>query len=686
MKPMNFLAVKLACLLILGILSGYVLNIGPTLAIVTSAISVVLLAISFLFSRGKSVLFGICAAITTLSAGILSYALSSELHHEGHYNNVHISQMQLWHLKIRGIEKPTPFSSVYRARVLSLDQNPARGSIQLRIKRSDSVNLNLDDEILVWGSAREITPALNPYQWDYAQYLEKRNIYLQLHTSSPYLHTLNSSPKTLRGWASGLRKTLLNKLHETGIPERELSIVKAMLLGERADVSPETFDAYRKAGAIHILAISGLHVGIILLLLRFLLQPLTRLPGGKQVALTLSVILLWGYALLAGFGPSVIRAVAMFSFLAYSLFLNRVTHGYNTLALSLLFLLLLINPLLIFEVGFQMSYAAVGGILWIYPVLVRKWQPRVLIAKRIWQVAAVSLSAQLGVFPISLFYFHQFPGLFMVSSLVVIPFLGLILGTGFAVSLLALINQLPQLLVDFYGSAIYYLNEFIAWISGMDSFHFENLPFGPLELALTYLLIFCLIRMLQKPGAKWVRLTLASFLMIQLCGIFYAWDTGNTSRLIIGHQYGDPILISQNGKQLTTHTSAKTIYPHTLKNYKLGARTRAYKEYPLKNSYVINGESLIRLDSSLLVLSEKEIDYLWLTHSPRINLDRYLAAYSPKKIIADGSSPPYLVDRWRQSARSSNIPFHYTGRDGAFEFRSQPSPNERRASISSTVD
>ena len=128
------------------------------------------------------------------------------------------------------------------------------------------------------------------------------------------------------------------------------------------------------------------------------------------------------------------------------------------------------------------------------------------------------------------------------------------------------------------------------------------------------------------------------------------------------------MMIEQEGKQLKAYVRKGKIYPSFVRNYQLDARTREFEERTLKNSYLINGKSLIRLDSNLILLTDKEIDYLWLTHSPKINLDRYLAFYNPKQIIADGSSPPYMVNRWQQSARLRNIPFHYTGRDGAFEF------------------
>jgi competence protein ComEC len=669
MKPLDFLAVKLALLLISGILLGYAININPLLSLLVALASTAALGIAHFLSKSRSIVFGLGAVLTTISTGLLSYSLSPEINHRGHYAENDISKEQLWQLKIQSAGKHTSFYRVYVARVLSLDQKPARGRIQLRIKLADSPLLKIDDELLVWGSAQKIPRPLNPYHWDYAQYLENRNIYHQIRTPASYVYLLPSANTTLRGWASDLRKTLIIKLEETGMEQRELSVVKAILLGERAAISAETFDSYRKAGAIHILAISGLHVGVILLLLRLILYPLNRLPGGRKISLAISVFLLWGYALLAGFGPSVIRAVAMFSFFAYSLFLNRLTYGYNTLALSLLFLVLVINPLLIFEVGFQMSYAAVGAIIWIYPVLMRTWKPSLPIIKQIWQVAAVSLAAQLGVLPVSLFYFHQFPGLFLLSSLVIIPFLGLILGSGFALSFLALINRLPDLFVEGYQQLIFFLNEFIAWVSGIKFFQLEDLPFGLLELAFSYLLIYFFISTLRKPNQPRLHRGLIVFLLIQFCGIYQVWKTNNNERLIIGHQYGESLLIKQEGATLKAYSSSKTLHPAFLRNYRLGARVKEVKQESLKNHYYLNEEFLIRLDSSQLQLRKHDIDYLWLTYSPKINLDRYLAYCSPRQIIADGSNPPYLIKRWEESAQSRNIPFHYTGKDGAFEFK-----------------
>ena len=133
----------------------------------------------------------------------------------------------------------------------------------------------------------------------------------------------------------------------------------------------------------------------------------------------------------------------MFSFVAYALYLNRPSNTFNILALSMFFILLLFNPMLLFQVGFQMSYAAVFAIVWVYPMLQRSWYPKNKIIRKIWQLLSVSIAAQLGVLPISLFYFHQFPGLFFISNLLVVPFLGILLAGGILVLVLGFQTPYP---------------------------------------------------------------------------------------------------------------------------------------------------------------------------------------------------------------------------------------------------
>jgi competence protein ComEC len=166
-----------------------------------------------------------------------------------------------------------------------------------------------------------------------------------------------------------------------------------LLLGQRQDISKELLTDYQKAGAIHILAVSGLHVGVLLWMLSFLFQPIERLPYGKFLKAIVIVLLLWGFAFIAGLSASVVRAVTMFTFLAIGQSFQR-KHVVTYSLIASMFFLLLIKPMFIFDVGFQLSYLAVFGIVWLQPKLYAVWKPTFTWVHFFWQLCTVSIAAQ----------------------------------------------------------------------------------------------------------------------------------------------------------------------------------------------------------------------------------------------------------------------------------------------------
>jgi len=264
------------------------------------------------------------------------------------------------------------------------------------------------------------------------------------------------------------------------------------LLGQRQDISKEIYNSYTKAGAIHILAVSGLHVGIILLLLNFVFKPIEYVKHGKVYKTIILVLILWSFAVIAGLSASVVRAVSMFTIVAIAMNLNRPTNVYNTLAISMFFLLLF-KPTFLFDVGFQLSYLAVFAIVIIQPMLYNLWRPKYFLFKFLWGIFTVTIAAQFGIIPVSLFYFHQFPGLFFISNLVIIPFLGTILGFGIIIIGLSLLNILPEFLAAIYGNIIGLMNTFVGWVSNQESFLFKNISFNIEQVFISYLLLILII-------------------------------------------------------------------------------------------------------------------------------------------------------------------------------------------------
>ena len=321
----------------------------------------------------------------------------------------------------------------------------------MNIEKSHSTKpLKVDAIYITKTKFKDLINPLNPNQFNYKSYLEKKYIYHQIFTSEPSLLKTKTTNLTLFGIANNIRTHINGKLKLHNFKPDELAIINALLLGQRQDISEEVYTSYTNAGVIHILAISGLHIGLILLILEFIFKPVTRIKHGKLINAILLVSIMWSFAIIAGLSASVTRAVTMFSIVAISKNLERPTNIYNTLAISAL-IIILFKPMFLFDVGFQLSYLAVFAIVAIDPLLYKLWKTKYWLLDNLWHTLTVTISAQFGIIPLSLFYFHQFPGLFFLSNLVIIPILSYILGAGIGIMLLAVLNILPRFIATSYG-------------------------------------------------------------------------------------------------------------------------------------------------------------------------------------------------------------------------------------------
>lgn len=612
--------------------------------------------------------FEVLTLFVTVCLGVFVVGISMYRGMSHHYTELDLNKNKVWHLKVREVLKPNTFSQRYVVNIISVDNKNTTGKSLFSIPvDSTLMNVQVDDEFLVYAKPDSIRPSLNPHQFDYKNYLEKQGIQHQIKVDPSFIIKRISGQKTLFGLASNFREDIISKLKQKNFGKEELGVIQALVLGKRDDISEAIYNNYKNAGAVHILAVSGLHVGIVLFLLEFLLLPLERLPKGKTLKLITVVLLLWGYAFVAGLSPSIVRAVTMFSFVAYAMYLNRPTNSFNIVALSMLFILL-VKPLFVFQVGFQMSYAAVFAIIWIYPKLQKFWFPQNIIVRKIWQLLSVSVAAQLGVLPISLFYFHQFPALFFISNVLIIPFLGLILGFGILVIVLALVGFLPQFLVDSFNWFIKMMNSIIGWVAQKEGFIIKNIPFDAVELILGYLIIIGLVVFLSKP--KW------KTALFVFCGvsIFQGWNFWNQVRVhqkemvVLAHRSRNTLLLHQNGNSLSIITSDSANIGNIASNYAIAEQIQKTDTLKLKNSYLIGSKNLFVVDSSAILPLEACPDYLLLTESPKLNLERLLDSIKPKNIIADGSNYPSLIYKWKQTCKQKEIPFHYTGEKGFYVF------------------
>ncbi|CAM4308573.1 ComEC/Rec2 family competence protein [Gillisia limnaea] len=675
----NATLIKIAISLIAGIVLGFYFKF-PVPSLVAFGM---LLFIAFIFSFFRArklffqdIFFGINCALIFLFLGFLSTSLHLPENDPNHYlhqvsKNPSVSGERLI-AEVTEKLKPGLFQDKYIVSVKSIQDKKASGKILLNITRTPEVQEFQPGNLLALPfRVSNINTPLNPHQFNYRAYMANLGVYGQLNLNRNEVLKMELSNSGIRSIAGQVRNKIISELRRHEFAPQELAIIQALLLGQRQDISPEIYSNYAAAGVIHILAVSGLHVGIILLLLNHLLKPVERIRYGKPIKAILLIFLLWGFALLAGLSPSVVRAVSMFSFIAIAMQLNRRSSVLNALFTSLIFLLL-INPYFIFQVGFQLSYAAVLSIVLIQPHLFGLFTPRYRLVKYMWGILTVTIAAQIGVLPLSLFYFHQFPGLFFVSNLVILPFLGLLLGLGILVMLLAVVGLLPAFLTRVYGEMIELLNEFVSFIASKEDFLFQEIYFSALLLLASYLLVFSFVFLLKKFNYNNIVFLLIATGILQI-GFIYEKNSAKTEEGIIFHKSRNSILGEKTEHQLVLHHNLDTsaASQNLIKDFKTGRNIQHIREIPLKNLYQIAGKTIFVIDSSgVFDITGLNPQVVLLINSPRINLDRLLTHLNPEILIADGSNYPSYMSRWQKTGLQKNIPFHATGEKGAFIFYS----------------
>ncbi len=675
-SPLNFTIIKILIAFVFGILLAHFNTIPLAGALNYLLISFALFLISFVVNKNrikKSVWFGILAMLFTSSLGLFSYHLHDQRHYKNHYTNYLKTETPNGSfylvLNIREQLKPSKFYDKYIAEAHQINTHNSFGIILLNIKKNDLYDqLQIDDQIALKSTFSELPSPTNPYQFDYKNHLEQRDIYKQISTSYDQISLLRSYPSSINGYAAAFRDHIKVKLNKAGFKGDEQAVMNALLLGQRQDIDNELYEAYARAGVIHILAVSGLHVGIILLILNEILKPIKYLKHGRIIKALTIIIGLWCFAVITGLSPSVTRAVTMFSLLTIAMHLKRPTNTYNTLAISA-FILLLVDPKNLFKVGFQMSYLAVLSIVFFHPLLSKLWHTKNRVMKFIWNTFTVTISAQLGVLPLSLYYFHQFPGLFFVANLVIVPLLGLILSIGILTITLSLLNSLPHWLSTLYQRMIYHLNTFVTFISEQQQFIITNISFDFIEVISLYLFIICAGLYIIKRSYKRIKILLISIILLQ--GIFILLKLKyKNERLVIFHKTRETIIAIDYHSSLYVYKdfdSSIVEVPKCISDYQIGNHIKNTYENSLQSAFKFRNHSLLIVDS-LAIYNIKSLkpDFILLRNSPKINLDRLIDTIKPIKIIADGSNYRTYIERWKLTCRKRKLPFHYTGEKGAF--------------------
>lgn len=542
-----------------------------------------------------------------------------------------------------------------------------------------------------------VPPPKNPNEFDFRKYLSFHLIHQQAFLRSNNWKILEkSSDYSIVKTAHNIREILINTLKQKGLKEKELAVASALILGYKDDIDAQLKSAYSSAGAMHVLAVSGLHVGIIFMIFNLLLKFLDKWKWGRIVKGLLLVLILWCYALITGLSPSVMRAATMFSFVVFAKTLDRNSSFFNTLAASA-FVLLIYNPLLIMEVGFQLSYLAVIGIVIIQPWVNNWFYSKWWLPRKIWEITAVSIAAQIATFPLGLLYFHQFPNYFLLSNLIVIPLALAILCLGLAVLCLAYVPFIGDLLARLLNYLVEFLNYSVTLIDELPYSLSENIKFSVADAWLIYTLISCTILLIAFRKFKFMLMGSSALIIYLILNLNFRFNTTQQKKLIIYNipQFTainfidgtDNILVSdikltKNRSKMLFHTQNNWIN-NGVKNEKVVRLDHLKKKHQLSNIYRIDNPNLFNkrnyfqfynyklavIDNQTVLPSTNEkiyVDLVVITKNSQLNLAEIKEKFQPKHVVIDASNSKYNRDRFLNESKNSDINIWDIVKDGAY--------------------
>lgn len=675
-KFLKFIPAQLTIFLIVGIIIGNHFSISPNQLVPVFGGLILIFTAVYFYSNNQfqtPFLFTVLVFFLSFFIGLGIITFKNQLNNKIHYSKelqFSTNTPVLALISIERLLKSTTYYNKYEAEVYAFNGKKSIGEILVNIEKdSTKSQFRVDDNLAVKIVFNSIAEPLNPYGFNYKKYLQQQQIHHQIYGNNSQFLLLPKTNQTLKGIAAIIRDKITKALIWYGFKNDELAVVNALLLGQRQYITSELQQSYAGAGAIHILAVSGLHIGIILMILTAVFKPLHYFKHGKLTTTLAIIIILWMYAILAGLSASVVRAVAMFTAIAIAMFVNRPSSVYKTLVISMFFLLLF-NPYYLFEVGFQLSYMAVFSIVWIQPKLYHLWKPKFWFLDKTWQLLTVSMAAQIGVLPLSLYYFHQFPGLFFVSNLVIIPFLGVVLTLGIVIMVLSVLQIMPQFLAGGYIFVIQQMNKFVGWIAHQEFFIIQQISMSFLLMVALYAFLFFGLKWIEKKVFYRFVLVLISIILIQTVFVFEKYMAQSMNEFIVFNESKASTVGKRTGDKIIFHVSADSL--KAISNFKIAylvgsGLNEILPSEKIKNLYAFKNETILMVDS-LGIYSFNSVNptIVVLQQSPKINLERLLKNLHPKIIIADGSNYKSYLEDWEQTCLKNKTPFHNTLKKGAF--------------------
>ena len=664
--------------LITGILLQWQADLSFIFLLVLLTSSLAAFLIYFLLPLNSKYQFnyvsGLLVNLVMITGGALICWIHNINNHQHHVlNNPQPGNYVVATLQEPLVEKPNSFKSVADVNVVYDSVfRPTSGRIIIYFSK-DSLPPAIDygSKIVFKKDLQPIKNSGNPESFDYKRYCFFQGISHQVYLKKDEFTILPGKEiNPFRSFIFKCRFWVISLIKKYIPGEREQGLAQALLIGYKDNLDKDLVQSYSNTGVVHVIAISGLHLGLIYSILLLLTKRMKKL---KLPRLLLIVASLWIFSIIAGAQPSVLRSALMFSCIAFGEVISRKGSVYNTLALSA-FILLCYNPYWLWDVGFQLSYAAVLSIMLFYKPVYNWFYIPNKAADMIWKMNAVTISAQLLTLPISIFHFHQFPTLFLFSNLVAVPLSSVILIGEIILCAIFFIEPLAHMLGAALHWLIFMMNGFIEKFELIPFAVWRNLSINVLQaILLTGIIIFITTWFLTKKGKMlFFSMAFLIFFLAIRADSFIAASRQN--KLVIYNVPKYTAIDFNYGRETRFFADSGLLSNDFLLNFhvlpsRIHSRSVNVKHIHLPTGFEYAGKKIIRIDTSFLFkLNDKkqEIDLVILSKNPRLYIKDLCKAFTIRRLVIDSSVPAWKARLWKKDCDSLDIACFDVAQNGAF--------------------
>jgi competence protein ComEC len=685
-KPSPFIRILVP--FIVGILIQYYNPLG-FMVIVTAAIIVSLLFFVFLFTSLSfkfkyQWLQGLIINLLICLAGILLTFQKEIKNNTKWFGNLYTDSCALV-LKITEplAEKDNSFKTM--ASVSAINKNGKTenyvGNVLIYFSKEDSVAMpKYGDYILIKGGLQKIRNAGNPGGFNYSRYMGFQETYHQAYLKpNDFVLLKNNDANFLYNFIFAARKKVVEVLKENIPNDKKVTgIAEALLIGYKEDLDKDLVQAYSNTGVVHIIAISGMHLGLIYVVLVWLFARTPIIKKSKLAQVILIIVSLWLFSLITGASASVLRSAVMFTCIVIGKTFFKQSVIYNSLASSA-FLLLAYNPFMLWDVGFQLSYTAVVGIVWLKKPIENLYYSRHKFVRQVWSMCAITLAAQVLTLPLCIYYFHQIPTLFLFTNLVCVPLSTIILFAEILLIIIAPIKALAAVV----GKCIYFLtwlmNTIIEFFNGLPGSLIDKVHANAFTTLALYAFAILLSYSLLQKNKKVFKVSLVSLLVFTGVWTWGKIKLYNQQKMIVYNVPKHRAVDFITNNKYYFFGDAEMMVDGALQNFNLKPSRVLYQMSPAKDSLQkVEGQySLCNFKNKKIIFIDKpvafaenenaiQLDAIVISKNPKIKITEITKSIKPNIVVLDGSNSLWKITQWKKDCEELHLPYFITGEQGAF--------------------